>query len=517
MKDFFDRFGSLLFLIFLILVKAALLILFIHSESIGLGPDEAQYWTWSKNLSFGYYSKPPGIAWQIFLGTLYAGDTELGVRLLSVVIGSLYPLLIYFLAWSLGLNTLACFFAGLMMAFIPLGVMGSFFAITDVGMLLFWILACLSASSSIAQNKIPRYYLIGFFIALGALFKWPIYILWIFILLFWSFNRFMISKHAIGGFIISLLGMIPALIWNIYHEFSTFRHVFSTIYVPKAVEPSLNMVRGNFLDFFGAQAALVSPILFALLLLSVWFIISLRKEINSGLLFCGTITFSLLFIFLIASVFKKMQGNWVAYAYPTGLVFMAWVFTEKYPQCIKWVKSGLVLSLFLCALVLSYPSLQRHLPLKTPFKINPFKHNLGWDVLKEELKNIGYDPNEHFLFSDTYQMTSILSFYSEEQKLAYFFNIHGLRKNQFSFWPSMKTERLGKTGFFVVCENAPHNQKWTEEGISKVKNLLQPYFEEIEFLEKKPLFTVDAEPVKEALFFKCINYNGLEPEETQLY
>ena len=27
--------------------------------------DEAQYWTWSRDLAFGYFSKPPMIAWVI--------------------------------------------------------------------------------------------------------------------------------------------------------------------------------------------------------------------------------------------------------------------------------------------------------------------------------------------------------------------------------------------------------------------------------------------------------------------
>ena len=31
----------------------------------GLNPDEAQYWFWSRDFAFGYYSKPPMIAWVI--------------------------------------------------------------------------------------------------------------------------------------------------------------------------------------------------------------------------------------------------------------------------------------------------------------------------------------------------------------------------------------------------------------------------------------------------------------------
>src|SRR3954452_16212887 len=47
--------------------------------------DEAYYWMWSKHLAGGYYDHPPMVAVVIRLGTMIAGDTELGVRLASVL------------------------------------------------------------------------------------------------------------------------------------------------------------------------------------------------------------------------------------------------------------------------------------------------------------------------------------------------------------------------------------------------------------------------------------------------
>src|ERR1700688_4967630 len=48
--------------------------------------DEAYYWMWSKHLAGGYYDHPPGVAVVIRLGTMMAGDTELGVRLVSILL-----------------------------------------------------------------------------------------------------------------------------------------------------------------------------------------------------------------------------------------------------------------------------------------------------------------------------------------------------------------------------------------------------------------------------------------------
>ncbi|TDN29288.1 glycosyl transferase, partial [Lactobacillus crispatus] len=48
--------------------------------------DEAYYWMWSKLLAGGYYDHPPMVAVVIRLGTMIAGDTPFGVRLVSILL-----------------------------------------------------------------------------------------------------------------------------------------------------------------------------------------------------------------------------------------------------------------------------------------------------------------------------------------------------------------------------------------------------------------------------------------------
>ena len=59
-----------------------------------LGVDEAQYWVWSQDLAFGYYSKPPLIAWIISISHALFGHYPWAVRLPAPIIQlmiSLYP------------------------------------------------------------------------------------------------------------------------------------------------------------------------------------------------------------------------------------------------------------------------------------------------------------------------------------------------------------------------------------------------------------------------------------------
>ena len=48
--------------------------------------DEAYYWMWSKALAGGYYDHPPMVALVIRAGTMIAGDTAFGVRLVSILL-----------------------------------------------------------------------------------------------------------------------------------------------------------------------------------------------------------------------------------------------------------------------------------------------------------------------------------------------------------------------------------------------------------------------------------------------
>ena len=63
--------------------------------------DEAYYLLWARHLDWSYLTKGPGIALTIALGTLLAGDTELGVRLTAPLWGAVLALGVAALAGEL--------------------------------------------------------------------------------------------------------------------------------------------------------------------------------------------------------------------------------------------------------------------------------------------------------------------------------------------------------------------------------------------------------------------------------
>ena len=53
-------------------------IISVIATPLEIGPDEAQYWRWSRTLDWGYYSKPPLIAWAIALTTASVREWRMG-------------------------------------------------------------------------------------------------------------------------------------------------------------------------------------------------------------------------------------------------------------------------------------------------------------------------------------------------------------------------------------------------------------------------------------------------------
>ena len=62
------------FLFFLCVVVLLIKIIAIYITEFDLFGDEAQYWIWSQNPYFGYYSKPPLLAWLIALVCFFFGN-----------------------------------------------------------------------------------------------------------------------------------------------------------------------------------------------------------------------------------------------------------------------------------------------------------------------------------------------------------------------------------------------------------------------------------------------------------
>ncbi|MBI3901159.1 MAG: hypothetical protein HY324_03290, partial [Chlamydiia bacterium] len=273
-------------------------------------------------------------------------------------------------------------------------------------------------------------------------------------------------------------------------DWATFKHVSRAVSRGDA---------GNFWEFFGAQLGILSPIFFGLLVTSYVF---LRHEKNTALRLLALFP-SVIFLYLSAALFKKIQPNWALYLYPAAIPLIAWA-GKRAP---KWLYLGMGVSLIMVVGAFSIPY------LSVPYSLNPFRQVLGYECLASALQHAGYREGVNFLFADKYQTTSLLSFYAQQR--VYHFNLGESRRNQFAYWPQMEEQEVGNTGYFVVIENTQESSiKWYREHYLQ---RLAPYFERVEYSGAFPLYSVRGIPVKYALLFKSSNYLGGSPERGREY
>src|SRR5260221_685793 len=77
-----------------ILAITVLRLTWLAREPYPLYGDEAQYWTWAQSFDWGYFSKPPLIAWLIAWTSAMVGQNEFGVRVAAPLAHAAIALLV---------------------------------------------------------------------------------------------------------------------------------------------------------------------------------------------------------------------------------------------------------------------------------------------------------------------------------------------------------------------------------------------------------------------------------------
>src|SRR4051794_13274044 len=103
-------------------------------DSADLFVDDAQYWLWGQTLDWGYYSKPPLIAWILRLSTTIGSDATFWIRAPLPLIHAVTALVLAFLARRL-LGPRIGSLAGFGFVSLPAVALGSLLVSTDTPLL----------------------------------------------------------------------------------------------------------------------------------------------------------------------------------------------------------------------------------------------------------------------------------------------------------------------------------------------------------------------------------------------
>jgi len=347
-------------------------LLWLAAQPADLYPDEAQYWFWAQFPAFGYYSKPPLVAWIIALTTTLAGDGEFAVRLAAPLLHAVAAAFVYGIGARL-YDPRTGFWAGIAYLTLP-GISVSAFVIsTDAALLPCWA-AALWAFVRAGENGGWRWWIaVGLASGLGLLAKYAMayWLLSAFGLVLLSRSERRHLRGLCGAAILALLIYLPNLWWNWQHGFASYLHLRDNADLAGAsIHPSA------FLEFFGAQFGVFGPLFFAGLIgvCAAW---GRLCEPRARLL----AAFSLppLGMMLLVSLFSRAHANWAAPAYVSATVLVvAWALARGWRRLVA---TSVALNLLAAAALFGgHPALAA-LGIELPAKYDPLHRLRGWRAL----------------------------------------------------------------------------------------------------------------------------------------
>src|SRR5688572_23353285 len=208
-------------------ILVALRIWGLRLSPLDLYVDETQYWAWSRTLEFGYFSKPPLIAWAIAGTTALFGDAEWAVRLTAPIAHGLGALALFALGRSL-YGSAAGFWAGLGWLVMPGVWLSSAVMSTDALLLPIWSVALLALWRMTVSRAWTWAIILGLAVGLGALAKYAMLYFPLCALLaaWWAepVRRAIWGWRGVAASAIALLVLAPNLYWNFAHSFQTVTH-----------------------------------------------------------------------------------------------------------------------------------------------------------------------------------------------------------------------------------------------------------------------------------------------------
>ncbi|MCC6503230.1 MAG: glycosyltransferase family 39 protein [Deltaproteobacteria bacterium] len=476
-----------------------------------VSPDEAHYWEWSRRLGLSYYSKGPAVAYVIAFFTSIFGNNEFGIRIGAVLFSTAASFVLFLLGKTLFKSEKAGFWSALLPNMTPIFSIGAVLMTTDVMLVFFWGAAALCVYLGSTNGRPLWWYAAGGAVGLGFLSKYTMVLivpcLALFLLASRDKRRWFRRPEPYMAGAISLVLAAPVILWNIMHGQVTIRHTMGQAHLGEGALSAIDA-----LEFIGAQAALLGPIVFAALVYGVWmaFARGLREKRDELMLVFFT-SAPLFVFFAVKSLHGKVQANWAVAAFVTAFPAAVWAAGRLYER-----RRSLVLFLTATAVVMGvaasfltyFPWLLEPLGVKKVLTGPPFNRVVGWAGLGISVTRMKNEMSassggvEPFIISDTYQTAGELALYVEGNPVVYNAAVGTRRMNQYDLWPGPE----GLTGKSAI---------YVKAGDSELDPEVKAAFDRCD----KELLAISwqGRPVKEFCAYRCYGFKGFEARKLENY
>ena len=296
----------------------------LFSTPLELYPDEAQYWLWSRALDFGYYSKPPVIAWAIWATTELGGDAEPWVRLSAPLFQAGAALIVFAIAHRLYSGGVALA-ATALYVLMPAVQLSSLVAATDAPLLFFlgltiWAWTLLQTAEG--RSRLLLAAGVGASLGLAFLSKYAAVYGVIGIGLHLAVSPKARGRWSPAAAVLALAAfaaiLAPNVAWNASHQFATLHHTAAN--AAWGGRKLFNL--GELAEFLVAQFGAFGPIPFGVLIAGGT-IIAWRRRLTSADILLLCFTLPPLAIVTVQAFVSRANANWSGASYLPGAILVA--------------------------------------------------------------------------------------------------------------------------------------------------------------------------------------------------
>ena len=458
-------------------------------------PEEAYYWSWSRELDWSFFDHPPLSAYVMALTTAAFGQTVFGIKLAAVL-------------WSLGWNVLwarlildmygdrrLAFWSlaalNLTLLYLALGVAST----PDAPLIFGWIGAIWSVWRA-TQSADSRWWLAaGAFVGLSWLGKYSGALLLPIVLAYLAstptLRPWLRKPQPWLATLLALAIFGPVLYWNAQHEWASLAFQSS-----RRVGEMHGIKPGYLLQLLATQFAVVTPYVFVLAVGALWrgarLASTWRLDNRSRLLLLsGAVP---IVLFALVSLRSLVKINWLAPAYwSLTILGIQQVLTKD--DGTRRLMRGLASSAVVLALAIVVAAVPK-LPLRGGLDTWS-----GWDEIARRVDKVAAlarsEGHEVFVFTPEYRASSMLRFHLPGQPRTYAQDIYGEPALQFDYFP-LPSSLQGATGIFVLDARA---------GREFDLRRLSPYCDTIERVDEVDTVAF-GKPDRHTEIYRCTGYHG---------
>lgn len=393
-------------------VAALVLLRLVGAAWTPLTFDEAYYWIWSKHLAFGYYDHPPGVALVIRLGTTIAGDTEFGVRLVSILLALPMSFAVYRTAEILFGGQRVAATATILLNVTLMAAVGTLIVTPDSPLLVASSFVLFFLAKVLESGRGAWWLAVG--AAAGAalaskytaMFFGPAILIWL--ISSPKLRTWLVSPWLYLGGLVALIVFSPVILWNADHGWVSF--------IKQLGRSEVVQFKPGFIgELIPTQIAFATPLVFILGAMGLYALARREGGALAARALINAMFWTITLYFLWHSLHARVEANWFAPVYPAFAIAAAvaanltrW---EPRPQrvvnfCLRWASP--VGILMFAALIV-----QADTGVLTGFRRDATVRSVGvgWQTLAAEIEAVRTRVGASCVLAPDYGTASWLTFY----------------------------------------------------------------------------------------------------------